>query len=248
MWRYFLEKLRATPDGDGNLLDHSLILYGSGMSNSNIHNHAPLPVLVAGGAAGKMKGGRHLKYPEGHADGESAAHYPGQSRRAAGERRRQHRDADRAVIGGSSMKTLFGMLLMTLVAQAGFAAGTEVADAVQNRDVATLRSLVKQHATVNAAQPDGTTALHWAAHWNDLEAVNSAAAARAPMPRSPIATAPPRSRKPRGGQRAQSSKQLLKAGADPNTRNTADGETVLMTAARAGNVDAVKACSITAPT
>jgi hypothetical protein len=60
----FLEKLRSTPDGDGNLLDHSLVLYGSGMSNSNIHNHAPLPVLVAGGAAGKMKGGRHLKYPE----------------------------------------------------------------------------------------------------------------------------------------------------------------------------------------
>jgi hypothetical protein len=62
---YFLGKLKATPDGDGNLLDHSLILYGSGMSNSNVHNHAPLPVLVAGGAAGRMKGGRHLKYPEG---------------------------------------------------------------------------------------------------------------------------------------------------------------------------------------
>jgi hypothetical protein len=61
---HFLERLRSTPDGDGNLLDHSLVLYGSGMSNSNIHNHSPLPVLVAGGAAGKMKGGRHLKYPE----------------------------------------------------------------------------------------------------------------------------------------------------------------------------------------
>jgi hypothetical protein len=62
---YFLGKLRATPDGDGNLLDHSLILFGSGMSNSNVHNHAPLPVFVAGGAAGNMKGGRHLKYAEG---------------------------------------------------------------------------------------------------------------------------------------------------------------------------------------
>jgi hypothetical protein len=61
---YFLDRLKATPDGDGNLLDHSLVLYGSAMSNSNIHNHGPLPVLVAGGAAGKMKGGRHLKYPE----------------------------------------------------------------------------------------------------------------------------------------------------------------------------------------
>lgn len=61
---YFLGKLKATRDGDGTLLDHSLILYGSGMSNSNIHNHAPLPVFIAGGAAGRLKGGRHLKYPE----------------------------------------------------------------------------------------------------------------------------------------------------------------------------------------
>ncbi|HEY7388027.1 MAG TPA: DUF1552 domain-containing protein [Bryobacteraceae bacterium] len=61
---HFLERLRSTRDADGTLLDHSLVLYGSGMSNSNIHNHSPLPVLVAGGAAGKMKGGRHLKYPE----------------------------------------------------------------------------------------------------------------------------------------------------------------------------------------
>jgi uncharacterized protein DUF1552 len=61
---YFLQRLKATPDGDGNLLDHSLILYGSGMSNSNIHNHAPLPVFLAGGAAGRLKGGRHLKYPD----------------------------------------------------------------------------------------------------------------------------------------------------------------------------------------
>jgi hypothetical protein len=61
---HLLDRLKNTPDGDGTLLDHSLILYGSGMSNSNVHNHSPLPVLVAGGAAGKLKGGRHLKYPE----------------------------------------------------------------------------------------------------------------------------------------------------------------------------------------
>ena len=61
---HLLDRLKSTPDGDGNLLDHSLILYGSAMSNSNIHN-APLPVLIAGGAAGRLKGGRHLTYPEG---------------------------------------------------------------------------------------------------------------------------------------------------------------------------------------
>jgi hypothetical protein len=61
----FLDRLKATPDGDGTLLDHSLILYGSAMSNSNVHNHAPLPVLVAGGAAGQIRGGRHLTYADG---------------------------------------------------------------------------------------------------------------------------------------------------------------------------------------
>jgi hypothetical protein len=60
----FLDKLKATPDGDGTLLDHSMLLYGSCLSNSNIHNHNPLPTLLAGGGTGTLKGGRHLKYPE----------------------------------------------------------------------------------------------------------------------------------------------------------------------------------------
>jgi len=62
---YLLEKLKSKQDGAGALLDNTLILYGSCMSNPNVHNHSPLPVFVAGGAAGKMKGGRHVKYPEG---------------------------------------------------------------------------------------------------------------------------------------------------------------------------------------
>jgi hypothetical protein len=59
---YFLEKLRSTPDGDGTLLDHSLILYGSSLSDGNEHNFDPLPVVLAGGASGRLRGGRHLKY------------------------------------------------------------------------------------------------------------------------------------------------------------------------------------------
>lgn len=58
----FLAKLKATPEGNGTLLDHSLYLYGSGIGNPNIHDHTNLPILVAGGAAGGMKGGRHIKY------------------------------------------------------------------------------------------------------------------------------------------------------------------------------------------
>ncbi len=60
---YFLEKLKATPDGEGNLLDHSVVLYGSSMSNGNQHDHDPLPIVVAGGASGQLKGGRHMIYP-----------------------------------------------------------------------------------------------------------------------------------------------------------------------------------------
>jgi hypothetical protein len=63
-FRGFLEKLESLPDGDGTMLDHTLLLYGSNMSNSNAHDHFPLPNLVVGGAAGKMKGGRHLKYTD----------------------------------------------------------------------------------------------------------------------------------------------------------------------------------------
>jgi len=62
--RHFLEKLKNTPDGDGSLLDHSLFVYGSNMSNSNAHDHFPLPNLVIGNASGRVKGGRHLRYAD----------------------------------------------------------------------------------------------------------------------------------------------------------------------------------------
>jgi hypothetical protein len=64
LFAYFLERLRATPEGSGTLLDHSLLLYGSGMGNPNVHDHTNLPIIVAGGAAGKMQGGRHIKYDQ----------------------------------------------------------------------------------------------------------------------------------------------------------------------------------------
>src|SRR5712692_3769463 len=60
----YLKKLRATPDGDGSLLDHTTILYGAGISNSNRHSGENLPLLVMGGGAGRLKGGRHIKYSD----------------------------------------------------------------------------------------------------------------------------------------------------------------------------------------
>src|SRR6185503_5971687 len=64
LFTHFLGKLKATPDGDGTLLDHSMVLYGSGMSDGNSHNHTDLPVLLAGGASGRLKGGRHIQNPK----------------------------------------------------------------------------------------------------------------------------------------------------------------------------------------
>jgi hypothetical protein len=64
LFAYFLDKLKSTKDGNGSLLDHSVYLYGSGMGNPNVHDHVNLPILVAGGGAGHLKGGRHIKYAE----------------------------------------------------------------------------------------------------------------------------------------------------------------------------------------
>jgi hypothetical protein len=60
----FAAKLAALPDGDGSMLDHAILFYGSNMSNSNAHNHFPLPSAVIGGGSGRIKGNQHLKYPD----------------------------------------------------------------------------------------------------------------------------------------------------------------------------------------
>ena len=62
MFAYFLEKLQSTPEGDGSLLDHIVLLYGGGISNPNKHSHVNLPLALVGGTP--QKRGRHLQYPE----------------------------------------------------------------------------------------------------------------------------------------------------------------------------------------
>ena len=64
MFAKFIKKLSATQDGDGTLLDHAIILYGSNMSNSDLHNNDPLPNVIVGRGYGRLKGGQHLKYPQ----------------------------------------------------------------------------------------------------------------------------------------------------------------------------------------
>ena len=119
------------------------------------------------------------------------------------------------------------------------AAGSEAADAAQRKDLTALRALLSKRVNVNAPQPDGTTALHWATHWNDAEAVKVLLGAGA----SPAVTnrfgASPLSEAALSGN-ADVLKLLLDAGADAKSVATADGETVLMRAARSGSVEAVR--------
>jgi hypothetical protein len=64
MFAYLVDKLRSTPDGDGSLLDHSVLVYGSGISDGNAHTHHDLPIVVVGGGNRQLKGGRHIRYPK----------------------------------------------------------------------------------------------------------------------------------------------------------------------------------------
>ena len=64
LFGWFLEKLKSTPEGDGTLLDHSLFLYGAGLSNPNLHAHYDLPLVLVGSAAGQLTGGRHVVYKQ----------------------------------------------------------------------------------------------------------------------------------------------------------------------------------------
>ena len=70
LFAYFLERLKATKEGDGTLLDHSMIVYGGAICDGNSHSHEDLPVLLAGRGDGQLKTGRHIQYPEGHSDDE----------------------------------------------------------------------------------------------------------------------------------------------------------------------------------
>jgi len=64
MFAYLLDRLKATPEGSGNLLDNSLILYGSSISDGNLHTHHDLPIVLAGGGGGQVRGNRHVVYPK----------------------------------------------------------------------------------------------------------------------------------------------------------------------------------------
>jgi ankyrin repeat protein len=134
---------------------------------------------------------------------------------------------------------IVAMIAMLGLPAVSFAGASDAADAAQRKDTTALRTLVARKTNVNAAQPDGTTALQWAAHWNDVDAVKMLLRAGANPNLANRYGASALSEAALSGNAAIVG-ALLEAGADAKALSTPDGETVLMTAARAGNVDAVR--------
>jgi uncharacterized protein len=138
------------------------------------------------------------------------------------------------------MKIWNGLVIATAFAAVSYAATPALIEAAQNKDQATVKSLLAQKADAKAFTADGTTALHWAAHWNDLDMVNALLAAGADPKAAnrygvtPIAEAA-------ATNNGAVVERLLKAGVSADTLSTSEGETILMTAARVGNIEAVKA-------
>jgi uncharacterized protein len=135
-----------------------------------------------------------------------------------------------------------GLWIVALLAATTFAASnsdTRLADAAMNRDSSSVRSLLKLHAEVNAPQPDGTTALHWASRWDDVEMANLLVTAGANVKAANRFGATPLSLACTNGSAAMIDK-LLKAGEDPNAVISEMGDTALMLAARTGKPDAMK--------
>ena len=246
----FLQKMKATPDGDGSLLDHTLYLYGSGMGNPSLHDHENLPILVAGGAATGLKGGRHIKYEKGT----PLANLHLTLLDRVGVRLDSFADSDGKIddlFDPSPCRSLpeahmlwrrttgLALLMMAVAGTALAAERATLADAAERRDRAAVRTLLTGGVDVNAAQVDGTTALHWAAYYDDAETAALLVKAGANVNAANRYGVPPLALACTNGNAAVV-RLLLEAGADANA-TMKGGETALMMAARSGSVDAVKA-------
>ena len=147
---------------------------------------------------------------------------------------------DRAYRGRRRLTPNFIFALVCfLISNTSFAVSSEVADAAMRKNAQTIRALLQQNADVNAAQADGTTALHWAARWNDVETATALTKAGAnPQARNRDGATPMFLAALNGS--AAMIETLLNAGADPNAPILSRGETALMMASRTGKLDPVK--------
>ena len=214
------------------MLDHSIILFGSNMSNSDAHNNDPLPPAVIGRGYGGIKGDQHLHYPQDTPHANLLLTLHAARRAALREARQQLRPV------GRSVRSMRHGLSIGLLLVAGGAMAMErtierpafvASDADQSAQL---------EADVNARQPDGSTALHWAVYDGDLAQVKQLLSAGADVAAANAYGATALSLAAVQGD-ALIINVLLKAGANPNAAN-AEGQTALMAVARTGNIEAAK--------
>ena len=251
LFSQYLAKLRATPDGDGSLLDHMTILYGSGISQQ----HCALgrqPAAAAGWRRRRPAGGRTTSHLRRRAvDGQLAGDADGQARRAGGADRRQHGPASNrrhAVRGvGLFMRGSQIIVVALVIAGAGSSAvaraqsdARRLVDVARSADTDAVRALLDNGASIeiDTAEADGTTALHWASHRDDLESADLLIRAGANVNAANDLGATPLWTASQNGSHAMV-RRLLAAGADPN-RALLLGETPVMVASRSGSSDVVE--------
>ena len=166
----FLDKLRALPDGDGSVLDHSLIFYGGGMGNPNGHASDPLPCVAVGGGVGK--GHRHIQLKKQTPVGNlwlSVANQFGSRIETFGDSNGRVEDFRvRRLALGSGLWALALVALALASVSSGAGNASRLSAAIQAGDRKRCAALLKQPAEVNVAEADGTTPLHWAVRADDL--------------------------------------------------------------------------------
>ena len=234
----FLDKLDATPDGDGSLLDHSILLYGSNMSNSNAHDHFPLPNLVVGGGAGTLEGRPSPEVSGSHADDQPAVTLldkAGVPVDTLGDSTgRIDELCDDLLIEGDDIAAFRSRPRLSRLAWSRLvdAATSRLVDAVKAGDSAAVASLLQQKVDVNAAEAgrhDGRCTGRSPATTSIC--VDRLICAPAPTSRPPTVTASRRCIWRALNGNAAMIEKLLKAGADANAARP-EGETALMTVAR----------------
>ena len=258
MFAYLLERLKETPDGDGTLLDHSLIVFGSSISESNIHTHDDLPIVLAGNGERTDEGQSSSGLPEGNAAEQSVPEHVRSRGRAARRRvRRQHGAADGSVGRAQRMRwvaigarvararryvvvasVLVGWRCCLVGAGRRAAQRSRLLEAVKRRDQKGVRALIQAKADVNAAQPDGATALAWAVHLGERRMAEALLAAGANVNTADEYGETPVTLAAANGDAALV-QRLLAAGANARAARW-NGETAVMIAAGAGSLDAVR--------
>ena len=250
MLPYFLDKLKNIQEGESNMLDKTLIMYGSPMGDSNLHNHRRCPLILLGHANKQAGRQSSLEGSRRHADGERDAQrhaYARNERHAVIWRQHDCRSTFRRIRNMASTRAVPRLaivgaaVLLSAAAAPRHASDPTIADAEMRGDTSAVRLLLKQGADVNAAQGDGMTALHWAAMHGDVDQTRMLVYAGARLEAStrngnytPLHLA---------AQTGKTSviKALVQAGADVNAATTAGGATPLHYAAANGNADAIVA-------